>query len=94
MITRTELDSMYNSIIDRLDEINRKISTPQAVDLPADETLISGNHVCQMLNISIRTLRRYREKKLITGIQIERRMFYRIGAVRELVRQFNAISNN
>ena len=69
---------MFDCIIDRLDRLKNMLESlvkqRQCFD---GDTLLDNSDMCQLLNITKRTLARYRQKKLVRYYMIDRKVFYR-----------------
>jgi hypothetical protein len=42
-----------------------------------NQTILTSKDVCEILNISSRTLQNYRDKRIISFTQVGRKLFYR-----------------
>lgn len=84
-LTTTE---MFSQIMIRLDQIkdglNRLSRRRECFD---GDTLLDNYDMCQLLNITKRTLARYRQKKLINYYMIDRKVFYRASEVQEFMKK-------
>ena len=80
-------------IIERLERIEQLCSAlvpPKSGDFSADEKLLDNCDVCQMLNISKRTLQRYRSLGDLPYQMIYHKTLYKEKDVREFIaRHFN-----
>lgn len=84
-LTTTE---MFSQILQRLDQIkdglDRLAKRRECFD---GDTLLDNYDMCQLLNITKRTLARYRQKKLINYYMIDRKVFYRASEVQEFLKK-------
>lgn len=64
-----------NKIVDVLERLSKR---RECFD---GDTLLDNHDMCQLLNITKRTLARYRQKKLINYYMIDRKVFYRASEV-------------
>lgn len=79
---------MFDCIIDRLDRLKdmleRLVKQRQCFD---GDTLLDNSDMCRLLNITKRTLARYRQKKLVRYYMIDRKVFYRASEVEEFMKK-------
>lgn len=79
---------MFDCIIDRLDQLKdmleRLVKQRQCFD---GDTLLDNSDMCRLLNITKRTLARYRQKKLVCYYMIDRKVFYRASEVEEFMKK-------
>lgn len=84
----TSTDEMFKAIVERLskiqDTLDRMIRQRDCFD---GDTMLDNHDLCQMLNITKRTLARYRQKKLIRYYTIDRKVFYRASEIREFLKE-------
>ena len=70
---------------DRLDEAIEKISRRR--ECFEGDTLLDNFDLCKLLNITERTLARYRQKKLIRYYMIDRKVYYKASVVQEFLKK-------
>ena len=79
---------MFDCIIDRLDRLKDMLGSlvkqRQCFD---GDTLLDNSDMCRLLNITKRTLARYRQKKLVRYYMIDRKVFYRASEVEEFMKK-------
>lgn len=79
---------MFDCIIDRLDQLKDMLGSlgkqRQCFD---GDTLLDNSDMCRLLNITKRTLARYRQKKLVRYYMIDRKVFYRASEVEEFMKK-------
>ena len=79
---------MFDCIIDCLDQLKdmleRLVKQRQCFD---GDTLLDNSDMCQLLNITKRTLARYRQKKLVRYYMIDRKVFYRASEVEKFMKK-------
>lgn len=69
---------MFERIIDRLDRLGANFdSLTRQRECFDGDTLLDNSDMCRLLNITKRTLARYRQKKLVRYYTIDRKVFYR-----------------
>ncbi len=73
-------------ILSKLDEVSNKIDDPEEeVPLYNGEKLLDNHDVCQMLNISKRTLQRYRSSGELPFQMIYHKTFYKESDVMKFI---------
>lgn len=83
----TSTGEMFKSIIERLSKIQNTLdSMTRQRDCFDGDTLLDNHDLCQMMNVTKRTLARYRQKKLIRYYKIDRKVFYRASEIREFMK--------
>lgn len=87
---RLTAEAMFAKIMKRFDVIDdtllRMSRTKECFD---GDTLLDNYDLCRLLNITKRTLARYRQKKLIKYYMIDRKVFYRASEIREFMKVSN-----
>lgn len=79
---------MFDCIIDRLDRLKDMLeSLVKQRQCFEGDTLLDNSDMCQLLNITKRTLARYRQKKLVRYYMIDRKVFYRASEVEEFMKK-------
>ena len=87
-ITRKELALFSDRFMDKLDQIESGIKQILESRTVLDgETLVSTRDLCRMLDVHERTLFNYREKGILHGIVIERKIYYRMSEIKALMKQ-------
>lgn len=90
-LTTTE---MFSQILIRLDQlkdgIDRLSKRRECLD---GDTLLDNYDMCQLLNITKRTLARYRQKKLIKYYMIDRKVFYKASEVQDFLKMSDRTIN-
>lgn len=80
-------NEMFECIIQRLSKIQNTLdSMTRQRDCFDGDTLLDNHDLCQMMNITKRTLARYRQKKLIRYYKIDRKVFYRASEIQEFMK--------
>lgn len=83
---------MFKKIMRRFDHIDdtleHVIRHKQCFD---DDTLLDTYDMCKLLNITKRTLARYRKKKLIKYYLIDRKTFYKASEVEQAMKQMGKL---
>ncbi|MFV0587976.1 helix-turn-helix domain-containing protein [Bacteroides reticulotermitis] len=84
------LDSRSNEIIDlfyTIDKIQQSIDKQvnEAKPLLADGPLLDNRDVCKLLQISLRTLQDYRDKRLIAFYKLEGKILYKMSDILRLL---------
>ena len=77
----------FNKIIGRINDLENKFS--QIVKIayqPLGERWLDNQEVCQLLNISKRTLQYYREESVIAYSMIRHKVFYKASDVDALLK--------
>ncbi len=87
---RLTAEAMFAKIMKRFDTIDdtldRMSRTKECFD---GDTLLDNHDMCRLLNITKRTLARYRQKKLVKYYMIDRKVFYRASEIREFMKSSN-----
>lgn len=79
---------MFECIIDRLDRLMAGLdSLNKQRECFDGDTLLDNSDMCRLLNITKRTLARYRQKKLVRYYTIDRKVFYRASEIREFMKE-------
>lgn len=79
---------MFDCIIDRLDRLKDMLeSLVKQRQCFEGDTLLDNSDMCRLLNITKRTLARYRQKKLVRYYMIDRKVFYRASEVEEFMKK-------
>ncbi len=79
---------MFDCIIDRLDRLKDMLeSLVRQRQCFEGDTLLDNSDMCRLLNITKRTLARYRQKKLVRYYMIDRKVFYRASEVEEFMKK-------
>lgn len=83
----TSTDEMFKSIVEQLSKIQKTLdSMSKQRDCFNGDIMLDNYDLCKMLNITKRTLARYRQKKLIKYYKIDRKVFYRASEIREFMK--------
>ena len=81
------LEELRKLMLSRFDEIDKKLDRLNKVkDVMDGDQLLDNHDLCMLLNITKRTLARYRQKKLIRYYQIDRKTYYKASEVQEFLR--------
>ncbi len=79
---------MFECIIDRLDQLKDTLDSLSRQRACFDgDTLLDNSDMCRLLNITKRTLARYRQKKLVRYYMIDRKVFYRASEIRQFMKE-------
>lgn len=79
---------MFDCIIDRLDRLKDMLeSLVKQRQCFEGDTLLDNSDMCRLLNITKRTLARYRQKKLVRYYMIDRKVFYRASEIEEFMKK-------
>ena len=84
MIRRSIPVSLWNQSKERIERLCIALSEPKPFILPEGEKLLDNAEICRMLNISKRTLQRYRSSGL-PYLMLYHKTFYKESEVREFV---------
>ena len=83
---------MFERITDRLDRLGANLdSLTRQRECFDGDTLLDNSDMCRLLNITKRTLARYRQKKLVRYYMIDRKVFYRASEVGEFMKESGRI---
>ena len=83
---------MFDCIIDRLDRLKDMLeSLVRQRQCFEGDTLLDNSDMCRLLNITKRTLARYRQKKLVRYYMIDRKVFYRASEIEEFMKKSGRI---
>ena len=81
------LEELKHLMLSRFDEVDKKLDRLNKVKDAMDGDQLLDNHdLCQLLNVTKRSLARYRQKKLIRYYQIDRKTYYKASEVREFLK--------
>lgn len=87
-IDKTHFDTSVERIMKKLDVLETKLGKKEKVRHTVDgETLLDNQDVCMMLNVSKRTLQRYRSSGELPFKQIKRKTYYLDSDVQCFVRE-------
>ncbi len=87
-IDRNHFDANIERIMKKLDMIETKVSKKEKTQYMVDgEGLLDNQDVCMMLNISKRTLQRYRSSGELPFKQIKRKTYYLDSDVQHFIRE-------
>ena len=76
----------YARIVRRIDDIEQKImDSVKKGQNPLSERWLDNQQLCQVLNISMRLLQSYRDKKLIPFSQIHHKIYYKASDVEKFL---------
>lgn len=78
-------------IMSRFDHLKQTIPDIPQRPMLNGEPLLDNQEVCQILNISLRTLQTYRSIRMLPYTQIEYKMFYKPEDVGKLLEQSSAL---
>ena len=78
------IEKMIVTILEGFERIERKLDRMK--DCFDGDELLDNVDLCKLLNVTDRTLARYRSKKLIKYYIIDRRIYYRSSEVREFMK--------
>ena len=86
----SRIEQMFREILERLDRIERKFESEKK-QCPADplsgDRLLDNQDMCLLLDVTKRTLARYRQKKLVSYYKIDGRVYYKASEVMGFLRQ-------
>ncbi len=81
------IEKMIVTILEGFERIERKLDRMNRLkDCFDGDELLDNVDLCKLLNVTDRTLARYRSKKLIKYYIIDRRIYYRSSEVREFMK--------
>lgn len=82
------VDEMFREILDRLENIDRKIEVKAQRVHPLDgDALLDNQDMCELFGVTKRTLQRYRQKKLVTYYMIDGRAYYKASEVQDFLKK-------
>jgi len=73
---------VYQDIINKLEDINAKVSEKKDTQ-PLSEKWLDNQDVCQLLHLSKRTLQHYRDDGILSFSQFGSKIYYRASDVEE-----------
>lgn len=76
---------VFKEIKGKLDEIHNYVSSQTKKDELRDDDLLDNYEVCTFLQISARTLQRFRSENLITYSQIRGKIYYQYKEIKRLL---------
>ena len=75
-------------VMDKLDQIENGVKQIlESRNVLDGETLVSTRDLCRMLDLNERTLFNYRDKGILHGIAIERKIYYRMSEIKTLMKK-------
>ena len=81
------IEKLIVTILDGFERIEKKLDRMNRLkDCFDGDELLDNVDLCKLLNVTDRTLARYRSKKLIKYYIIDRRIYYRSSEVREFMK--------
>ena len=81
------MEELRNLMISRFDELDKKLDRLSKIkDVMDGDQLLDNHDLCLLLNITKRSLARYRQKKLIRYYQIDRKTYYKASEVQEFLK--------
>lgn len=81
------IEKMIVTILEGFERIEKKLDRMNRLkDCFDGDELLDNVDLCKLLNVTDRTLARYRSKKLIKYYIIDRRIYYRSSEVREFMK--------
>jgi hypothetical protein len=88
-IERQYLDTWMKRIMERFDTLENRIAKPPERERPRldGELLFDNQDLCMMLNVSKRTLQRYRSLKWLPFKRIDQKTFYLESEVKQFIRE-------
>jgi hypothetical protein len=87
-IEKDSFDAWMERIMDRFDMLENRINKKEKPRHRLDgELLLDNQDVCMMLNISKRTLQRYRSLKKLPYKQIDQKTYYMESDVHKFIRE-------
>mgnify|MGYP001015739204 CR=1 FL=1 len=72
----------YQELIQRLDDINKKLS---AKEKPTKETWLDNQELMQLMKISRRTAQNYRDSNMLAFSIIGNKIYYKVSDVEDLL---------
>lgn len=83
-------NELFEAIERRMEHIQQTLDVMAKTRGTFDgDTLLDNHDLCMMLNVTKRTLARYRQKRLIPFYKIDRKVFYRTAEIREFMKKSN-----
>lgn len=87
-IDKNHFDASVERILKKLDVLETKVSKKEKVKHTVDgEALLDNQDVCMMLNVSKRTLQRYRSSGELPFKQIKRKTYYLDSDVQHFIQE-------
>lgn len=81
------MEELRNLMISRFDELDKKLDRLSKIkDVMDGDQLLDNHDLCLLLNITKRSLARYRQKKLIRYYQIDRKTYCKASEVQEFLK--------
>ena len=77
-VEREYLEKWFSRIIERFDLLESRLTKPPERERPSlnGDTLLDNQDLCMMLNVSKRTLQRYRSLKWLPYKRIDQKTYY------------------
>ena len=83
-----QIEKLEKTITDGFDKLEKMLERMMRVrDCMDGDKLLDNQDICFLLNISIRTLARYRKKGKIRYYYVDKRVYYKASDVKELLKQ-------
>lgn len=86
--TKEFFHSLFDQVFDRLDSMDQKlgIDAKEHKNIINDERLLDNQDLCLMLNVTKRTLNRYRNKGKLRYIRVGGKILYKEADVHEFLK--------
>lgn len=79
--------SFFDRILDRLDSMDKKLGdNKESKNIIDEERLLDNQDLCLMLNVTKRTLNRYRNKRKLRYIRVGGKILYKEADVHEFLK--------
>ncbi len=86
-LDKFQVEGMFRKIMERFDRIDENLRVKKQEVHPLDgDKLLDNQDMCQLLNITKRTLARYRQRKLVRYYTINGRVWYKASEVKEFLK--------
>lgn len=86
--TKEFFHSLFDQVFDRLDSIDKKMGNDikESKNVINEERLLDNQDLCLMLNVTKRTLNRYRNKRKLRYIRVGGKILYKEKDVHEFLK--------
>ena len=85
---RFRMEEMFKKIMERFDQLDRKMETKKQVVHPLDgDKLLDNQDMCLLLGVTKRTLTRYRQKKLVSYYKLDGKAYYKASEIESFLKK-------
>lgn len=87
-MTQEQFEQLISLLIMRFNKLDKTLDSMTNVKLSLDgDKLLDNQDLCLLLNVTKRTLARYRKKNLIAYYQIDGKTYYRASEIQDFLKK-------